>query len=314
MQIEVPISAKGERLDTFLAKEFKEFSRSFFVKLIKMGHIEVISGKSRPSYVLAGQEKVLINFKESMEPEMSAVPMDLHIVFSDEHIAVINKPKGLVVHPGAGVKENTLCHGLLYHFPNMFVGYKSRPGLVHRLDRDTSGLMVIAKTHSAQVILAQAFSDRKVKKIYLAICHGEIAQDSLELITGHVRHPHNPIRFFTNLPAPKSGENPNVRLAHTNFKLLKRFSGFSLVEAHLHTGRTHQIRAHLADIGHPLVGDRLYGGKRHLGKDLPKDLKELLDSICGQALHAHELEFYHPITNEKMAFKIDAPWDFSRLK
>lgn len=293
----------GLRLDSFLAKKMPDYSRAWLTKLIKTGHVtSQASAAVKPAQTIVGNEIFLISLPEKAAGTMEPQPIALEILFSDEHLAIINKPAGLVVHPGAGVKDGTLCNALLYHFPDMTIGNAERPGIVHRLDKETSGIMVVAKTQAAHQILSADFKERRIKKIYRAFCWGELAEDRLELKTGHVRHPYNRLKFFTKVSVPKM-PSANVRLAHTDIAVVNRRFGITEVRATLHTGRTHQIRAHLADIDHPLLGDELYGGKRSLLKSAPDDLRDAVEKLAGQALHAESLEFAHPIKKTKLRFE-----------
>lgn len=305
MKIQATTKNIGTRLDVFLTSKL-DYSRAQVAKMIKDGII-TSDTPIKASQHLKGTEKLHIILPS--QPKSSAltpqnIPLD--ILYNDEHIVVINKPKALSVHPGAGIKDGTLCNALLYHFPNMEINHEQRPGLVHRLDKDTSGVMVIALTTKALTKLSDDFKDRKVEKIYHAWCYGEIEHQSFSLKTGHIRHPYNRLRFLTNIAAPKSSTT-NIRMAHTDFKVLLKNQGISKIEAKLHTGRTHQIRAHLADIGHPLLGDLLYGGQRQLGRNANKRLKETIAQLNGQALHARKLYFKHPISNKNMEFIAEVP-------
>lgn len=305
--IEARQKDKGLRADLFLTSSLKKFSRSKVSIMIERGFIRILSGSLlRSKYIIKGDEKFLIN--DIILTEKSILPENLpiKILYSDEYLAVIEKPKGLVVHPGAGISSSTLCHALMHHFPDMEIFDEKRPGIVHRLDKDTSGLMVIAKTLEAHQKLSSLFKEKQVVKKYRALIHGEIHEDEFSLITGHVRHPYQRRKFFTAIPAPKA-KNTNVRLAHTEVKVLKKTRDISEVIATLHTGRTHQIRAHFADIGHPLLGDLLYGGKRQISAKLPGVLQEAIKNLSGQALHSEFLSFSHPMRGEVMEFISDLP-------
>lgn len=298
---------KGMRLDVFLCQKYPDQSRSQIAAWIKEGLVCLGDKKLiKASYKINGDENFVIRQKTcqawaSLEPQN--IPLDF--LYNDEHLAVINKPAALVVHPGAGIKDGTLCNALLHHFPQLKNSNQERPGLVHRLDKDTSGAILVAKNELSLRRLSEAFKERQVKKTYRAWACGEILEDFLELKTGHARHPFNPLRFFTNLPVPKS-VGP-VRLAHSSVRVLHRKFGISAISVELHTGRTHQIRAHLADINHPLLKDALYGGNRALGKNITTDLQDLINQINGQALHAETLEFIHPNTKKPMIVKAPLP-------
>lgn len=303
----------GQRIDVFLAQRLPEFSRAQLTEYIKK-NLVTVNGKSlKPSHKIVGHESVLIQFPAITPSSLKPQNIPLDIIFDDDDIAVINKPAGLVVHPGAGVKEGTLCHALLYHFPNMVIGNEERPGIVHRLDKDTSGIMVVAKSHKAMQILSDDFKHRRVKKIYRALSYGEFQAQQFSLKTGHARHPHNRLRFSTRLPVPESPSS-HVRLAHSDFVVLRQKYGISSLKVTLHTGRTHQIRAHLADIQRPILGDNLYGGNaRCLSKNTPPGLNEAMQELSGQALFAETLELTHPISKAPMSFSAPLPALFSAI-
>ena len=303
--IQVDLADAGLRLDYFLAQRLPDYTRAQLCKYIKESRVLVNGHGAKPSYKLGGLEKVQLKILERKATGLKAQDLPLDIIFSDEHIAVINKAPGMVVHPGAGIQENTLVNALLYAFPHMSVGGQERPGIVHRLDKNTSGVMVVALTHAAHVALTDAFKNREVEKIYRVFSYGHIEPKAFELKTGHVRHPVHRLRFFTGIPAPLGPSK--VRMAHTSFKV--NFCNFGVcdISARLHTGRTHQIRAHLADINHPLVGDLIYAGVRELPREAPEILRHVIKGLLGQALHAETLSFAHPITQEKLSFSAPLP-------
>ncbi len=303
---------RGERVDSFLAKSLMGFSRAQIASFIKDGHLSLAGKALKASYKILGSETLNLFIPPIKAASIEAENIPLDILYSDDYIAVINKPVNFVVHPGAGVKTGTLCHALLYHFPTMVIGHQERPGIVHRLDKDTSGVMVIAKTHDALQSLSEDFKNRKVKKIYRAFVHGEVKSTSFELITGHARHPQNRLRFTTALPVPTEA-NEHVRRAHSSFLTLHRGFGISSLRIELHTGRTHQIRAHLCDVNHPILGDYLYGGKRSLSKNMPSSLARAIEALHGQALHAESLGFRHPKTKEEMFFSAPLPKELAAI-
>ncbi len=294
------------RADVFLTKHLLDISRAQIAAGIKKGLITVNNAVFKPSYLVQKNDIFNINLDKKTDIYLEAQDINLDIIYDDEHVAVINKPQGLLVHPGAGQKDNTLINALLWHFPELKEQNSMRPGLVHRLDKDTSGLILIAKTKKCLEILSSDFKNRRVNKIYQAFIWGEPQYDTYEIISGHVRHPFNRLKFFTNLEAPKAC-NSNVRLAHSSVKVISRNYGLSKIEVTIHTGRTHQIRAHLADRGYPLLGDEIYGGKKVASKIIPQDLAQNIDSLNGQALHAAFLEFEHPISKNKLKFQAPLP-------
>lgn len=302
--IAATIEDKGQRFDQFLTKQLA-IPRAQVGKLIKSCAILCDEKPIKASQLILGHEIFAVTPPETVQllvPENIA----LDILYSDDDIAVINKPVGLVVHPGAGIKTGTLCHALLYHFPKLLEAGGDRPGIVHRLDKDTSGVMVVAKNAQALAKLSEDFKERRVKKTYRTLAWGEIKEFCFELKTGHARHATNRLRFTTKLSVPEV-PTPHVRMAHTSFKVLKRGFGLTELSAIIHTGRTHQIRAHLSDIDHPLVGDALYNGKREISGKVSPKLKEALLSFKAQALHSERLEFNHPKTNEPMSFSAPIP-------
>lgn len=296
----------GLRYDQFLSKKLPQFSRSCIGMHIKNGAITVNSKTFKASKIVLGTEKFHLLIPPRQASSLVPEDIPLAILFSDDHLAIINKPAGLVTHPGAGVKDGTLCNALIHLFPDLAIGNVERPGIVHRLDKETSGIMVVAKTEIAHRALSDDFKNRRITKIYRAFCFGEFDAKSFELKTGHVRHPHHRLRFFTGL-SEVNVPSAHVRSAHTSFSEIVNRYGMSSVKATLHTGRTHQIRAHLADIDHPLLGDKLYGGKRALPNKTPEELKTLVQQLNGQALHAESLSFTHPVTREVMEFFAPLP-------
>lgn len=303
----------GQRIDAYLASKLDGFSRAQIGYLIKDALITIGEKPVKASYKIIGAERIVIQLPDPQPSHIEAEAIPLDILYSDDEIAVINKPVGLVVHPGAGVKTGTLCHALLYHFPTMIIGNQERPGIVHRLDKDTSGVMVVAKTHHAMQTLSQDFKDRHVTKTYRAFAFGEMKTHSFELKTGHARHPHNRLKFFTGLPVPEISST-HVRMAHSSFRVERQAYGICSLNVILHTGRTHQIRAHLADIKHPLLGDHLYGGTRTLNKAIPSGLFQAITLLQGQALHAETIEFPHPKTRELLRFSAPLPKELLNIE
>jgi 23S rRNA pseudouridine1911/1915/1917 synthase len=302
----------GLRLDACLAGKLLGHSRAQITKFIKLGAILVNGRPSKPSMSLLGSERISFTMPCAKKATLEKEALPLDIIYSDDAIAVINKPSGLVVHPGAGVHKGTLCNALLYHFPDMAIGNEERPGIVHRLDKDTSGVMVVAKTHEAHQFLSAEFKERRVAKIYKAWCFGDLRPARIELKTGHVRHPHNALKFFTGIAEPQI-LGKGVRMAHTSVAVVHRRDGLCAIEATLHTGRTHQIRAHLADIGHPLLGDSLYGGARATPRGMDPELLVAIAGLKGQALHAASLSFRHPVTKEPLFFNAPLPSHLEKL-
>jgi len=277
--------------------------------LIRSGLVQVNGAVARPSLRLREGDHVRIEVPaavpvEGLEPEDRA----LDIVFEDEHLMVIDKPAGLVVHPGAGVRSGTLVHALLHHAPEISgVGGEDRPGIVHRLDRDTTGLMVVAKTAHAHRALVAAIQAREVSRVYHALVWGEPAAREGLVDAPLGRDPRDRKRIAVV---------PSGRPARTHWRTLERLGLGSLLELRLETGRTHQIRVHLAHLGHPVIGDPVYGGrgkKQLRGGEGQRSLASaLLECLPRQALHAIELGLDHPVTGDRLRFTRPAPDDFAR--
>lgn len=262
--------------------------------MIDQGRILVNDRPAKHSHVLKLDDKVSVDIPPPRKLDLIAEDIPLDIVYEDKDLIVINKPRGLVVHPAVGNWTGTLVNAILHHAKDLSgIGGVGRPGIVHRLDKETSGLMVVAKSDLAHSSLAKQFKDRLVKKLYVALVHGNIKSDDGFIQAKIGRHPVNRKKFAVIKDA-----NLKSREALTFFKILKRFKNYSLVELTLKTGRTHQIRVHLSHIGHPLVGDKTYGGRTKIG-DLPVSVM----------LHAETLGFTHPRTNKYMEFKQKLPAD-----
>jgi 23S rRNA pseudouridine1911/1915/1917 synthase len=277
------------RLDRWLAGALPDLSRARAQVLIDEGHVRVAGVSPKAAHRLRGGESVEIEIPPLPPQELEPEPIALEIVHEDEHVLVVDKPAGMVVHPGAGVSRGTLAAGALAHAPEIAsVGGQRRPGVVHRLDKGTSGLMVLAKTARAYHALVAQLAAREVTRQYLAIVHGRLVRSEGRVEASIGRDPHHRQRMAIR-PAGQG------RRAVTRFKVLDRFDDFTLVECRLETGRTHQIRVHLASLGHPVAGDAVYGRGR---SRVPVDLE-------GLALHAARLAFVHPATQERVTF--DAP-------
>jgi 23S rRNA pseudouridine1911/1915/1917 synthase len=285
----VPAQGHGQRLDKWLVAMAPEFSRSHLQGLIDRGHVQVDGAAARAASqrLRSGQriEVELVGSEESLafRPE----PMALSIAYEDEHLLLVDKPAGLVVHPAPGNWSGTLLNGLLAHH----AGAQALPraGIVHRLDKDTSGLMVVAKTLPAMTILVRAIAERTVGRQYMALCHGELRETAFSIEAPIGRDPKSRVRM-----AVVASGKP----ARTDVERRAARDGFSAVQCTLHTGRTHQIRVHLASKGHPLVADALYGGAPALG-------------MARQALHAFRLRLAHPIDGELLQFESTPPADFA---
>jgi len=290
--IEFVVSAKDAkvRLDQFLAKRLPEHSRSRLQQLIRGGFVRLNGGTSRPRQIVrAGDTIDLIEpppEKVDIQPE--AIPLD--VLFEDDDLIVINKPAGMTVHPGAGQREHTLVNALLSHCAGLSgVGGKERPGIVHRLDKETSGCLVVAKNDMAHRELSKQFAARTVEKIYLALVAGKLRKPAGVIDEKIGRHPVHRKRMQVS---PHRG-----RTARTEYRVIRSSDAASLIECRLHSGRTHQIRVHLHHLGHPVLGDKVYGPR--FAKNFPR-----------QMLHAWKLGFRHPRTSQWKTFEASLPVDF----
>jgi 23S rRNA pseudouridine1911/1915/1917 synthase len=298
----------GERLDRYLAAAQADLSRSRVQSLIRDGHVRVNGAPAHAALRLRAGDRVELEpparRATTLEPE--AIP--LAIVHEDESLIVVDKPAGLVVHPGAGVARGTLVHALLHHDPGIAgVGGEGRPGIVHRLDKDTSGLLVVARTERAYRMLVEAMARREVTRRYRALVWGEPRADEA-LLEGPIgRDP----RHRQRMAVLARGGRP----ARTRYRVSGRFGLAAALDLTLETGRTHQIRVHLAHAGHPVIGDPVYGGraKKLLSLREPERslARGLLDRLARQALHAAELEFRHPVTGQRLHFMAPVPEDFA---
>ena len=309
--VEYPVTATqaGERLDRFLALAQPDLSRTQIQALIRDGHVRVNQASARPSQRLREGDRIEVVPPPPRVVALEPEDIPLAIVHEDEHLLVIDKPAGLVVHPGAGVHRGTLVHALLHHDPAIAgVGGEGRPGIVHRLDKDTSGLMVVARTPRAYRALIEAMRERRVRRVYHALVWGDPPADAGEIRGAIGRDPRQRQRMAVVTRGGKS--------ALTRWRVLERFGVAALVEARLESGRTHQIRVHFAHLGMPVIGDPVYGGR---GKKLLSEADAgrtlegaLVAGLPRQALHAHELALAHPVTGEAMCWTSPVPEPFAR--
>lgn len=283
----------GTRVDVYISKAL-DFSRTYAQQLVADGDALVDGKVVKPNYRLTGKETITIQIEA--QEELDAKPQDipLDIIYEDADIIVVNKARGMVVHPAVGNPDGTLVNALLFHCKDGLSGINGviRPGIVHRLDKDTSGVMVAAKTDEAHRGLARQIKAHTARRTYWALVHGNIVEDkgTIEMPIG--RHPKDRVKMAVTAK--------NGREAVTHFTVMKRYGEYTWIECKLETGRTHQIRVHMAYIGHPVVNDPLYGYKKD---DFP---------IEGQALHSHCLDLVHPVSGETMHFEAPAPDDFMR--
>lgn len=297
----VPDHCAGKRLDQIAAELFPDYSRGRLQKWIKDGDLLVDGEAKKPKDKLIGGEQLTVSAELEEEGSWEPDPVDFEVIFEDEHLLVINKPVGLVVHPAAGHARGTLVNGLLYRNPD----FKQLPraGIVHRLDKETSGLMVVAKTLEAHTDLVRQLQSRTVHREYQAVTVGVMTGGGV--VDAPIdRHP----RQRTKMAVVEEGK-PAV----THYRVIKRFRGHSHISCKLETGRTHQIRVHMAYIQYPLVGDPLYGGRVKIPKGASEELIQTLQQFKRQALHAYKLGLTHPATGESMQWKCALPVDFENL-
>ena len=284
----------GERLDRACLARWPQFSRARVQAWIDTGHILVNDVAVKPAYRLRADDVIRLEPPPVVELAVQAEPIPLDVVYEDGDLIVVNKPQGLVVHPANGATQGTLVNALLHHCSDLSgIGGVSRPGIVHRLDKDTSGLMVVAKHDRAHIGLSEQIAKKQAQRVYWAVIRGSLATPVGRIEAAIGRHPHH---------RQKMAVRPDGKPAATRHTTLSTVSGYSLVELALETGRTHQIRVHMAHLGHPIVGDPVYGGDRHLPVKL-----------AGQALHARELSFTHPVTGVALHFLAEPPSTMRKL-
>ena len=295
----IPEDYSGLRLDHALAKMYPDYSRARLQKWIKNGDIKINGKVLRPKDAIQGGESIEIQaiFEDEVMLEPENIP--LNIIHEDEQIIVVNKPTGFVVHPGAGNTDGTMANALLHHYPDIRV--VPRVGIVHRLDKDTTGLLVVAKDNKTHTNLVEQLQQRTVSRKYVALVHGEFISGG-KYVDPIGRH---------SVDRKKMAVKPSIgREAITHYRIRKKFTGFTLLDVSLETGRTHQIRVHMAYHKHPIIGDRIYGRKMNSGKN---ELLSLLAAFPRQALHAEQLSFTHPNTQEEVSFNAPIPDDFQEL-
>lgn len=290
------IADSGLRIDKYLSSVNEQLSRSYIQKLLKSGLVLVNGKPVKASYQVDEGDVISLDIPEAVEPEIEPENMDLDILYEDQDVILVNKPKGMVVHPAAGHYSHTLVNGLMYHCKDQLSGINGvmRPGIVHRIDMDTTGVIIACKNDMAHNSIAAQLKEHSITRRYQAIVHG-VLKDDAGTVEGPIgRHPTDRKKMSINYNNGKS--------AVTHYKVLKRFRQYTHVECRLETGRTHQIRVHMASIGHPLLGDLVYGPG-----------KCPIPGLQGQTLHAGVLGFIHPRTGEYMEFTAPLPEYFAKL-
>ena len=285
---------EGDRLDVYLSDQFVDMSRSYIQKIIKDKKVTVNGKVEKAKYLVKEEDKVVIEIPKPKILEVVPQDIPIEIVYEDDDIIIVNKPQGMVVHPAPGNYEGTLVNAILYHCKGNLSSINGviRPGIVHRIDKDTSGILMIAKNNNAHNCLAEQLKDHSITREYEFICRGVFKEDNVTVDRPIGRNPKDRLKMAIV---------PNGKRAVTHFEVLERFNGYTHVRARLETGRTHQIRVHAMSINHPLVGDPVYG---------PKNSKIKLN---GQVLHAKKLGFIHPTTKEYVEFDSELPDYFQKL-
>ena len=284
------------RIDRFLGSRLEQISRSYLQKLVKDGAVLVNGKPVKSSYKVENGDRIRLEIPDAVEPEIEAEPMALDILYEDSDIILINKPKGMVVHPAAGHYSGTLVNGLMAHCKNELSGINGvmRPGIVHRIDMDTTGVLIVCKNDKAHNAIAEQLKVHSITRKYYAIVHGVLKADTGTVNAPIGRHPVDRKKMSIN--------EKNGKEAVTHYRVLQRFRRFTFVECQLETGRTHQIRVHMASIGHPLLGDQVYG-----------PAKMPFSGLQGQTLHAGVLGIIHPSTGEYMEFTAPLPAYFEAI-
>jgi len=301
----VDTSEGGIRLDVFIASQLTNLSRSHIAHLIQEEQVTVNTFVKKPGYRVRAGDQIRGIIPAAQMVHLEPQPLELDIIYADEALVVVNKQPGLVVHPAPGHDSGTLVNAILYHFPDIGpIGGELRPGIVHRLDKDTSGIIIVAKNSASLAHLTAQFSARTIRKTYLALVCGQMKTDSGRIDLPIGRHPIDRKRM--------SAGSSRSRAAETTWKIKERFTGLSLLELNLKTGRTHQARVHCAAIGHPIVGDPVYG-KRRPDRGLPHPVAGIVAKVGRQMLHAWKLTFSHPATDKPLSFTAPLAGDMHEL-
>jgi 23S rRNA pseudouridine1911/1915/1917 synthase len=300
-ELEIGAAEAGERLDALLARVYPDLSRSAIQRLIDQGEVSADGKAVRPSFRPSAGQRICLRIPPPTETRLVPRALDLVVVYEDADVLVLDKPAGLVVHPAPGHADDTLANALLARYPDLQIGGALRPGIVHRLDKDTSGLLVVAKNDRAMASLVEQMGKRSVLKEYVALVRGDLRVAEGVIDAPIARNPRD---------RKKMAIVAGGREARTHFRVLERFPGYTLVEARLETGRTHQIRVHFASLGHPLVGDSVYG-RPHEGRPHEGRSGEAL-GLARQFLHARRLGFALPSTGAEVVFESPLPADLQK--
>jgi 23S rRNA pseudouridine1911/1915/1917 synthase len=301
-----PSGDEPERLDSFVTGALAEMTRSAVQRLIEGGMVTVDGAPAKPSQKLKGGERVVVAIPPPVPAEPAAEQIPLDVLYEDSDLIVVNKPAGMVVHPGAGAGSGTLVNALLGHCRDLSgIGGELRPGIVHRIDKDTSGVLVVAKNDRTHQGLARQFEEHSVKRVYLALVYGSPKADKGRIEGAIGRHPVDRTKM--------SGKATRGKHAVTHWQVCSRYPGITLLRLRLETGRTHQIRVHLTESGFPLVGDKVYGNSSRLTAVRDPEARRLIQGLGRQALHARTLGFIHPEKGEYLEFETGLPEDMARI-
>jgi 23S rRNA pseudouridine1911/1915/1917 synthase len=293
---EIQMEQEGERLDKILHEIYPDFSRSFFQRLIKNGQVNVGGIVQKPSYPVHAEDLITVDIPDAVPTTLAPENIPLDILYEDDDLLVVNKPKGMVVHPSAGHYTGTLVNAILYHCKDSLSGINGeiRPGIVHRIDKDTTGSLIVCKNDDSHVHIAEQIKNHTANRVYVGIVCGNLKEDEGTIEGAIGRHPTQRKKMAIN--------EKNGKSAVTHYKVLERFGNYTYVQFRLETGRTHQIRVHMASIGHPLLGDPLYSSGNSPFKHLQ-----------GQTLHARTIGFIHPKTGKYLEFSAPLPEYFEKL-